>query len=190
MYIKHWFDKFKNLYTFIQIILSESFFNRIFLIGLRAQYNKPITLRSKKKNEDFFHQTYAFGRNDTHIILNGTLAKWRISHQESTNRVKNLLDRSVEGEMLHCCSAWQGIVWDIPHVRPQVSVRNDIIVILRREAPKNLKQIAEDSSYSFGMTSGQKGERFLAYARNDKRVVLLKDFYLKKPGEQNCSPGK
>ena len=105
MYIKHWFDKFKNLYTFIQIILSESFFNRIFLIGLRAQYNKPITLRSKKKNEDFFHQTYAFGRNDTHIILNGTLAKWRISHQESTNRVKNLLDRSVEGEMLRCCSA-------------------------------------------------------------------------------------
>ena len=105
MYIKHRFNKFKNLYTFIQIILSESFFNRIFLIGLRAQYNKPITLRSKKKNEDFFHQTYAFGRNDTHIILNGTLAKWRISHQESTNRVKNLLDRSVEGEMLRCCSA-------------------------------------------------------------------------------------
>gem|GEM_PF-2653191 len=34
---------------------------------------------------------------------------------------------------------------------------------------KNLKQIAEDSSYSFGMISGQKGERFLAYARNDKK---------------------
>ena len=82
--------------------------------------------------------------------------------------MKNFLDRSVEGEMLHCCSAGQGIVWDIPHDRPQVSVRNDIIVILRREAPKNLKQIAEDSSYSFGMTSGQKGERFLAYARNNK----------------------
>ena len=57
---------------------------------------------------------------------------------------------------------------EIPHTRPQVSVRNDIIVILRREAPKNLKQIAEDSSYSFGMISGQKGERFLAIARNNK----------------------
>ena len=32
---------------------------------------------------------------------------------------------------------------------------------------KNLKQIAEDSSYSFGMTSGQKGEGFLAIARNN-----------------------
>ena len=37
---------------------------------------------------------------------------------------------------------------------------------------KNLKQIAEDSSYSFGMTSEQKGERFLAYARNDTTVIL------------------
>ena len=77
--------------------------------------------------------------------------------------MKNFLDRSVEGEMLHCCSAWQGIVWDIPHVRPQVSVRNDIIVILRREAPKNLKQIAEDSSYSFGMTTAAEGGRLEIY---------------------------
>ena len=38
---------------------------------------------------------------------------------------------------------------------------------------KNPKQIAWDSSYSFGMTSGQKGERFLAYARNDKRATAL-----------------
>ena len=37
---------------------------------------------------------------------------------------------------------------------------------------KNLNQIAEDSSYSFGMISGQKGERFLAYARNDNNVIL------------------
>ena len=37
---------------------------------------------------------------------------------------------------------------------------------------KNLKQITEDSSYSFGMISGQKDERFLAYARNDTTVIL------------------
>ena len=29
----------------------------------------------------------------------------RISYQESTSKVKNLLDRSIEGEMLHYCSA-------------------------------------------------------------------------------------
>ena len=50
---------------------------------------------------------------------------------------------------------------------------------------KNLKQIAEDSSYSFGMTSGQKGERFLAYARNDQYFtsrILFYFFIL--PGKQ------
>ena len=85
--------------------------------------------------------------------------------------MKNFLDRSVEGEMLHCCSAWQGIVWEIPHTRPQVSVRNDIIVILNAawaewRISNKLQKIphihsewqadkkARDSSLLLGITTG------------------------------------
>lgn len=105
-------------------------------------------MKNLPRNE-FIVRSHTCVRDDKYVILKGFALK-NLPPSEST--IATVTNRTVE----------------IPHTRPQVSVRNDIIVILRREAPKNLKQIAEDSSYSFGMTSGQKGERFLAYARNNK----------------------
>ena len=118
---------------------EESLANTIFILnGMQRS-------EESQKKRAFFRRFLAIARNDIMflsaknvVILNGM--QWS---EESPKKW-------VYCEISHIRSRWQQC-----HSECSVS------------GMKNLKQIAEDSSYSFGMTSGQKGERFLAIARNN-----------------------
>ena len=77
-------------------------------------------------------------RDDKYVILKGFALK-NLPPSEST--IATVTNRTVE----------------IPHTRPQVSVRNDIIVILTTVGRKNLKRnghFSGDSSLLLGITTG------------------------------------